>query len=180
MLDPNLSDIDFVNKMAWIWTTLNMRDFWIHSCGPKLVVIDKILWPSNFDGIMYIRGTRCGSVQTKRDTLIWFNPRPTDTVSSYSSLYKVIDSVYIMIISVCIPDKMAYIKRGLSIAEKGLYWNYFCRIRDGVGSVTWIETAGRRSKRWAACEKNAIWKWWTRWTQGFTDKTLNRKASDYN
>ena len=24
MLDPNLSDIDFKNKMAWVWTTLNL------------------------------------------------------------------------------------------------------------------------------------------------------------
>ena len=29
MPDPPLSDIDFKNKMAWVWTTLETDHFWI-------------------------------------------------------------------------------------------------------------------------------------------------------
>ena len=37
MTDPPLSDMDFKNIMAWVWTTLNHRDkFWVAVCEKQL------------------------------------------------------------------------------------------------------------------------------------------------
>ena len=42
MSDPTLSDIDFKNKMAWVWTTLNFISF-----QGNLVSDRKVTWTGN-------------------------------------------------------------------------------------------------------------------------------------
>ena len=49
MLDPTLSDIDFRNKMAWVWTTLNSCTFRWTNIGNRHQIIPTIFRQKIFD-----------------------------------------------------------------------------------------------------------------------------------